>query len=405
MNGGLISILNNGDSKFKKFLNDLKEKTKKYLESKKIKKTKNETQKLQLHSRGFFRKKPFNKEYNELKKSLEDLKAKFQQNLFFSFIRRHGSIISLVIIILLSNIAVIKQAQAENNFENDIFTLPKEAVLRIVSEINPYTPLIEEDNDKIAEIYTDEESNFITQPEIGKQLEENFAATQELRQYTVEKGDTLASIAEKFNLHVASLLEANGIRDEDAGKIKIGDVLNIPGEDISTSMAWLEKEQKTREEAIKKAQAEAQKRQAKTKKAFGQSIRLASSRITSAADFEGGDVNLIIPISSKGISRGLGGGHTGIDYRADIGTPVFAAASGRVIEFTGGWGSGWGLSVVLNHGGGVTTRYAHLSSYVVDMGETISQGQLIGYSGNTGRSTGPHLHFEERINGRPVNPF
>lgn len=94
--------------------------------------------------------------------------------------------------------------------------------------------------------------------------------------------------------------------------------------------------------------------------------------------------------------------HTGLDFRAEAGAPILATGAGRVVaaEFTGGYGQ----MVEIDHGGGVTTRYGHLSGYAVAAGERVAAGQLIGRAGSTGRSTGPHLHYETRINGEPVNP-
>jgi murein DD-endopeptidase MepM/ murein hydrolase activator NlpD len=101
-----------------------------------------------------------------------------------------------------------------------------------------------------------------------------------------------------------------------------------------------------------------------------------------------------------------GGGyefHTGQDIEASWGAPVVAGASGKVVFV--GWQNGYGQLVVINHGGGLTTRYGHLSQIEVGMGETVSRAQLIGRVGSTGRSTGPHLHYEVRIDDEPVNPL
>ncbi|MDB5510902.1 MAG: Peptidase [Enterovirga sp.] len=94
--------------------------------------------------------------------------------------------------------------------------------------------------------------------------------------------------------------------------------------------------------------------------------------------------------------------HTGVDFRAEAGTPARATAAGRVVaaEYTGGYGN----LVEIDHGNGVTTRYGHLSSFSVAPGETVGEGQIIGRTGSTGRSTGPHLHYETRVNGEAVNP-
>lgn len=95
--------------------------------------------------------------------------------------------------------------------------------------------------------------------------------------------------------------------------------------------------------------------------------------------------------------------HTGIDILGDYGTPVKAVAPGKVIYAD--WYGGYGKLVILDHGGGITTLYAHLSRIVVELEEQISEGQVIGYVGSTGLSTGPHLHFEVRVNGEPQDPL
>ena len=94
--------------------------------------------------------------------------------------------------------------------------------------------------------------------------------------------------------------------------------------------------------------------------------------------------------------------HTGLDFRAETGTPARATGAGRVVsaEYSGGYGN----MVEIDHGNGVTTRYGHLLSYTVAPGERVEAGQIVGLTGSTGRSTGPHLHYETRIGGEPVNP-
>jgi murein DD-endopeptidase MepM/ murein hydrolase activator NlpD len=95
--------------------------------------------------------------------------------------------------------------------------------------------------------------------------------------------------------------------------------------------------------------------------------------------------------------------HEGIDIAVSSGTPVVAAAAGTVI--VAGWMGGYGNLVVVDHGGGVSTAYGHNTSVAVGVGQQVAQGQLIAYSGNTGHSTGPHVHFEVRINGAAVDPL
>ena len=95
--------------------------------------------------------------------------------------------------------------------------------------------------------------------------------------------------------------------------------------------------------------------------------------------------------------------HDGIDIAASSGTPIHAAASGTVIY--AGWMEGYGNLVVIDHGNGLSTAYGHQSSIAVGNGQAVAQGQTIGYVGTTGHSTGPHLHFEVRVNGAPVDPL
>lgn len=95
--------------------------------------------------------------------------------------------------------------------------------------------------------------------------------------------------------------------------------------------------------------------------------------------------------------------HTGVDFDGDLGDPIKAAADGVVIVAQ--WYGGYGYTVVIDHGGGMTTLYAHQPGLTVSVGREVSMGQVIGSIGSTGYSTGPHLHFEVRIDGTPVNPM
>lgn len=121
------------------------------------------------------------------------------------------------------------------------------------------------------------------------------------------------------------------------------------------------------------------------------------------------------PLSARGFIRPTSGTlssnfgwrwgrmHQGIDLAAPIGTPIAAAAAGTVS--TAGWRDGYGQTVVIDHGNGVTTLYAHQAAIGVSVGQTVGQGSIIGVVGNTGNSTGPHLHFEVRINGAATDPL
>lgn len=118
------------------------------------------------------------------------------------------------------------------------------------------------------------------------------------------------------------------------------------------------------------------------------------------------------PVNGRLLSRygersdpfsGEGEVHTGVDISASMGTPVHAAADG-VVDFAEYY-SGYGRMVVIDHGHGTTTRYAHLSRFEVVPGQEIHRGEVLGYSGATGKVTAPHLHYEVRLHGSPVNPY
>jgi len=121
----------------------------------------------------------------------------------------------------------------------------------------------------------------------------------------------------------------------------------------------------------------------------------------------------LVPVASnRGMSSGYGmrvhpvlGGmraHKGIDLPATTGTPIYASADGVVGKAD--WFGGYGLFVELEHGGGMETRYGHMSRIAVAEGQRVRKGDVIGYVGSTGRSTGSHLHYEVRIGGEAVNP-
>jgi murein DD-endopeptidase MepM/ murein hydrolase activator NlpD len=95
--------------------------------------------------------------------------------------------------------------------------------------------------------------------------------------------------------------------------------------------------------------------------------------------------------------------HRGVDFGAPWGTPIVAAASGQITA--AGWAGGYGRQVRIAHGGGVATTYSHMSSVVAQAGSFVRQGQLIGYVGSSGLSTGAHLHYEVYVSGQPVNPL
>jgi murein DD-endopeptidase MepM/ murein hydrolase activator NlpD len=110
------------------------------------------------------------------------------------------------------------------------------------------------------------------------------------------------------------------------------------------------------------------------------------------------------PVADEGINQPYGGpgGHPGIDLHASYGDPIHACRAGTIVS--AGWMGGYGNATVIDHGGGMATLYGHQSQIVVSEGQHVNAGDVIGYVGSTGFSTGPHLHFEVRINGNTVDP-
>jgi murein DD-endopeptidase MepM/ murein hydrolase activator NlpD len=137
-------------------------------------------------------------------------------------------------------------------------------------------------------------------------------------------------------------------------------------------------------------------------------IRAAQERAaaTSSAPPASGTGQLSWPVSgpvTSGFGMRWGRMHEGIDIAVGQGTPVHAAGAGTVIY--AGWMDGYGNLVVIDHGNGLSTAYGHNSSLACAVGQTVSAGQVISYSGSTGHSTGPHVHFEVRVNGTAVDPL
>lgn len=330
--------------------------------------------------------------------------------------REKKLLFNLSLLVALVLIPWISEISTNNQLYLDIqkYSSPLDPIRagELAENLGKYTPGITEAKDDVAlSIMLKNDSYTMSQQlaiNTGKQIDEpeRQAAT-----YKVENGETIIQIADKFDLHVASILDANGIKPEDSKKIKPGTILSIPSSDTSTSNDWLvaiNKAEAAEREAARIAEEKKRQDALKKKLALSNTALAASSKRTSSSGYDGVDRGgLIVPVAGggKGISQYFGGRHTGVDYMGNVGTPIMAALSGKVIVVATGWNGGYGNQILIDHGGGRTTRYAHLSSFNVDVGETVGQGRVIAGMGNTGRSTGPHLHFELIINGRPVNPL
>lgn len=197
--------------------------------------------------------------------------------------------------------------------------------------------------------------------------------------HQVETGETLSGIAEKYGIHSGSIILANP-KLSDTEIIHQGDDLLIPDHDAS-------------QEDLNKEYSERQKKVAAN---FTKTVR---SSIPSS------DLYAMPLKSYQEISQYFSSSHQAVDFATHVGSPVYAAHSGCVTEAQSGWNGGYGRVIKLNHGGGMSSLYGHLSSVTVNTGQCVGLGALIGYSGNTGHSTGPHLHFEIRKNNQRVEPL
>jgi len=234
------------------------------------------------------------------------------------------------------------------------------------------------------------------------------------------EGETLVDLARRFGLSPVQVARANGIQDPT--ELRAGDLVLLPGIEAKTTyqrlLAKQEAERQARLEAERKRQEELRRlaeerrklearRQAQLRQAQLRQAQVQRPQVRRVSYQEGG---MRWPLSGFRITTYFGQRgafqryHTGIDLAAPYGTPIVAAKSGQVQ--VAGWSSfGYGFHVILDHGGGVETLYAHMSRIAVRPGQWVEAGQVIGYVGSTGWSTGPHLHFEVRVNGVPRNPL
>ncbi|MEK7582077.1 MAG: peptidoglycan DD-metalloendopeptidase family protein, partial [Patescibacteria group bacterium] len=188
-------------------------------------------------------------------------------------------------------------------------------------------------------------------------------------QYTIKNGDTIKKISDKYKADTEEILKFNGIALDT--KLIAGETIIIP--DVEGT-------------AVKQSI---------------NSLSRPTSRLygTSGPSYDG---YYIRPIAGGYKSQGLHG-YNGVDLATFRGAPIIASATGDVIiSRQGGWNGGYGNYIVIQHGNGTQTLYSHNNENIVSVGDRVVQGQVIGYVGNTGRSTGSHLHFEVR---GAQNPF
>ena len=219
----------------------------------------------------------------------------------------------------------------------------------------------------------------------------------ELLQQVAEAEALIQSLESDIDAYIAAYNETEAAKKEVQAQ-------------IDKKVAQMEAERKAAEEAARKAaeEAERQRQQQQQQQSGGTTTTTPSYTYTT------GSGSMIWPCPSchtltsyfgwriHPIS-GVNKYHSGIDIGASYGSTIIAADGGTVI--TAGWVSGYGNCVVISHGGGVSTLYGHMSSIAVSVGQSVSQGQTIGYVGSTGNSTGPHLHWEVTVNGVRQDPL
>lgn len=193
-------------------------------------------------------------------------------------------------------------------------------------------------------------------------------------EHTVAKGETIQSIATKYKVDQRDILTINDL-DPDY-KLSINEKIMVPGADMLGGET-----------------------QPKPKTKSGTSVATKGKSIASLPSVSG---YFKSPVSGAKRTRGIQGNHRGVDLAAPEGTPIRAAAGGTVIIARNGYNGGFGNYVVIQHDNGTKTLYAHMSKLGTTAGAKVSQGEVIGYVGNTGNSRGDHLHIEV-LGGK--NPF
>lgn len=263
---------------------------------------------------------------------------------------------------------------------------------------------------------------------------------QEIQQiYTVVSGDTLIEISNTVGLPLDEIIALNDSLESEKSIIRVGQELIITVPEPELNVEWQEetyyeesyeediiyvdndKWYTTQSEVLREPVAGYRKVVAKVTyvndKVVEREIIKEEIVVEAVAKIvERGTITpptFIKPLSGGKITsyfgkrnislKGASTNHKGMDWGTPTGTSIYASSGGTVT--TAGWLSGYGYCVYIKHANGVETRYAHLSKVLVSRGQWVEQGQKIALSGNTGRSTGPHLHFEIRVNGRAVDPL
>ena len=275
-------------------------------------------------------------------------------------------------------------------------------------------------------------SDLILKPQNFNNIAADITSTQtrtEIVDYVVQLGDTVSSIANRFGVSINTILWANNLGSYSL--IRPGDTLSIlpfsgllysvkSGDNLSkiANTYKIESEEIATHNNI--TVNDSLKIGQKLILPGATRIVVAAPRAPVAPAYTGVSVikdlvkapaaqasgnDMIWPAEGKKITQYFSWAHNGLDIANKTGTAIYAAEAGTVEIAATGWNGGYGNTIVINHGNGKKTRYGHLSVLYVKVGDSVGRGENIGTMGSTGRSTGPHLHFEVIINGTRYNPL
>ena len=291
------------------------------------------------------------------------------------------------------------------------------------------------DKIEVVEAYLDEEE--IT--DVDSAILEVTQDEEKSDVYEVVSGDTLSEISIKVNIPMDKLIEMNDSLEDENSMIRVGDelIITVPEpklavihqeeayyeEDYEAEVIYIDNDDWYTTEKVTRQEPSAGHRKVIALSTFENDKEIAREIIKEEVTYEavpkiverGTKIppTYIKPISGGRLSSGFGRRsrptrgastyHKGVDWAIPTGSSVVASCGGTVAR--AGWGSGYGYVVYINQPDGRQTRYGHLSKVLVSAGQKVTQGQRIALSGNTGVSTGPHLHFEILIGGSQVNPL
>ena len=323
-------------------------------------------------------------------------------------------------------VATVEDGQAVlDKLQESALANQGDATIKSVEFLEDVT--LESGNVKVGDVQTPAE--IVATVQAGKEA---------IKTHTVVKGESFWTVAKNHGVTVSELQKLNP--DVDPDRLKIGQVLNLTWLEplinvvvvkevtVEESIAYATEYKET--ESLYRGETQVVKKGTNGKKMVTYEVKEASGAVVEkttlnevvisepvsavvnkgtkavALSSRSGDGILNWPMSGK-ITSPYGtrssGFHSGIDIGGVIGRGVYAAAGGKVVLSS--YYYAYGNCILIDHGNGMKTRYAHLSAYKVKVGDTVERGQLIGLCGNTGRSTGPHLHFEVIVNGSTKNPI